>query len=139
MDTTNWKTKYIKYKTKYIELKKNFQKGGSQEQKNITEKKVISVFFNALLNQNIISPEFDLKSVSGYNYNKKLKDIDIANIDKITINYYDYDKNYEIYIKDTTQINKFNKQIDTIKIIVKNDGKTTKLFNELKQAWDFIE
>lgn len=139
MDTTNWKTKYIKYKTKYIELKKNFQKGGSQEQKNITEKKDIGVFFNALLNQNIISPEFDLKSVSGYNYNKKLKDIDIANIDKITINYYDYDKHYEIYIKDTTQINQFNKQIDTIKIIVKNDGETIKLFNELKQAWDFIE
>lgn len=139
MDTTDWKTKYIKYKTKYIELKKKFQKGGDQEQKIITEKKDIRIFFNALLNKNIISPEYDLKSISGNDYNKKLKDIDITNIDKITINYYGYDKHYEIYIKDITQINQFNEQIDTIKIIVKNDGETTKLFNELKQTWDFIE
>lgn len=122
-----------------LELKNNFQKSRSQEQKIITEKIDINIFFNSLLNQNIICPEFDLKSVSGNNYNKKLKDIDIENIDKITINYYNYDKHYEIYIKDMTQINQFNKQIDMIKIIVNIDKETSKLFNELEQAWYFIQ
>lgn len=69
---------------KYFELKNELQKGGSQVQKIITDKKDINIFFNVLLNQNKISHEYNLKSVFGYNYNKKIKDIDVANIYKIT-------------------------------------------------------
>lgn len=127
----DWKSKYLKYKNKYIELKQEKEINGGYvrpTQIKIENPNIIKKFFNNYLKLPIIDTEINIKSVSGLN-TKKISDINIDNVNGITIN--KYEGRYEMFIKE-------NNNNDMLRLIIKNEGMTTGLFDELEYNLDLL-
>ncbi len=135
----DYQNKYLKYKNKYFQLKQYIQFGGNN-QKEIKDLLQIKIFFRTMLNNNIISGDTILKTISG-KFSKPLKEIDPNTITYIKINKYDNlsPSFFQLFFTDPT--NKYSigdEQFnDPYKLtIYQNDSNS--LYKELQNAWDFI-
>ncbi len=137
----DYQNKYLKYKNKYFQLKQNIQSGGNNpNQKEIKDPAQIKVFFRTMLNNNFISGDTILKTISG-NLSKPLKDINPNTITYIKINKYDNVSPSFIQLFFTDPNEKYsidNEQFNDLYKLTIYQNDSNSLYKELQNAWDFL-